>query len=248
VKVLRLTNSSDFHPGVPEELRSQSVAARHIEAATGEPVETFQRHMWPTATFPDVIDRWIDEYEPDVILFRLSSFWVAYESVPLRVGNRLGRFGKPVRRAGLKVGNHPFLVERKPFKMARRLVARTIGGDTYFTPEDAAAVLEETFRRIVARESIVPVVRGTGLILNSSGSRAGLQRSRARVAELNRLTMAACERFRIPFSPEEAPQKMSGGRIGDDLHDSAESHAVIGEAEGKLIAEAWLAGRVRRPA
>ncbi|MEO8539287.1 MAG: hypothetical protein ABI577_06060 [bacterium] len=244
MKILRLTNSSDFHPGVPEELRSQSVAARYIEKATGETVETFQRHMWPTEKFPDVIDRWIDEYEPDVILFRLSSFWVAYESVPLRVGNRMGRYGKRVRQAGLKVGNHPMLVERKPFKMARQLAARTIGGDTYFTPEAAAAVLEETFRRIVARESIMPVVRGTGLILNSSGSRSGLKRSKARVVELNRLTIAACERFRIPFSPEEAAESVSGGRIGDDLHDSAESHAEIGEAEGKLIADAWVAGRV----
>lgn len=243
MKILRLTNSSDVHGGVPEELRAPAVAARFIEEATGEQVETIQRGLWPTESFPAVIDRWMDQFEPDVILFRLSSFWVAYESVPLRIGNRLGRIGKPVTTAGIRIGDRPWLVERRAFKAARKAIVRTVGGDTYFTPVAAAGVLDEVFRRIVARESVIPVVRGTGLILNSGGSKKGLGRSKARVAELNRLTIAACERYHIPFSPEETTETESTSRQADELHDSADAHAKIGRAEGQLIVDAWQAGR-----
>jgi hypothetical protein len=243
VKVLRLTNSSDIHPGVRPELRAPAVAERYIAEATGERVETIQRALWPTETFPAVVERWLDQHEPDVVLVRLSSFWVAYESVPLRIGNRLGRMGGPVTTAGIRIGDRPWLVERKAFKAARKVVVRTVGGDTYFTPAEAAGVLEETFRRIVARESVLPVVRGTGLILNSSGTKAGFQRSLARVAELNRLTLSACEKYHIAFSPEEPSEVESTSRQADELHDAAGAHALIGAAEGKLIAEAWLAGR-----
>lgn len=239
MKVLRLTNSSDVHPGVPEELRAPAVAARFIEKATGEPVETIQKALWPTASFPDVLERWMEQFSPDVILFRLSSYWVAYESTPLRVGNKLGRFGKPVTNAGTKIGDRPWLVERRAFKAARKGVVRVVGGDTYFSPEEAGEVLEECFRRIVSRESVLPVVRGTGLILNSSGSKAGRRRSIGRVAELNRRVIAGCERYRIPFSPEEVSDAESTTRQADELHDAADAHQVIGEAEGKLIVEAW---------
>lgn len=243
MKVLRLTNSSDVHPGVPEELRAPAVAARYVEAAIGEPVETIQRALWPTPAFPSVLDRWMDQYTPDVVLFRLSSFWVAYESTPLRVGNRLGRFGKPVTTAGLRIGDRPWLVERRAFKAARKGIVRVVGGDTYFTVEAAADVLDECFRSIVARESVRPVVRGTGLILNSAGTKAGLKRSRARVAGLNRLVIASCERYRIPFSPEAVSAAESTNRQADELHDAADAHAVIGEAEGRLIVDAWQVAR-----
>ena len=244
MKILRLTNSSDVHPGVAPELRSPAVAERYIAETTGEKVETIQRALWPTETFPGVLERWLDQYQPDVVLVRLSSFWVAYESVPLRIGNRLGRVGGPVTTAGIRIRDRPWLVERRAFKAARKVVVRTLGGDTYFTPQEVARVLDEAFRRIVARESVLPVVRGTGLILNSSGTRRGFRRSSARVAELNRLTLAVCEKYHIPFSPEETSETESTSRQADELHDGAGAHALIGAAEGRLIAEAWLAGRL----
>lgn len=248
MKILRLTNSSDVHPGVAEEFRAPAVAARFVENATGEPVETIQKALWPTPAFPAVLERWMDQYSPDVILFRLSSYWVAYESTPLRIGNRLGRLGNPVTTAGTKIGDRPWLVERRAFKAARKGIVRVVGGDTYFTPLATAEVLEDCFRLIVARESVLPVVRGTGLILNSSGSKGGRRRSHTRVAELNRLVIAACERYRIPFSPEEVSEAESTTRQADELHDAADAHAVIGEAEGKLIVDAWelTRGAVRR--
>jgi hypothetical protein len=173
-------------------------------------------------------------------LFRLSSYWVAYESVPLRIERKLGAVGRPVARAGLRIGDRPRLIEHRTFKEARRLIARTIGGDTNFTPEQAAGALDAVFRAIVAREGPLAVVRGTSLILNSTGTAACLRRSTRRIAELNSLVEASCERLHISFEPEPPANTVSTTRLDDDLHDSAIAHQQLGEAEGKLIATAWL--------
>lgn len=241
MKILRLTNSSDVHPGVLPEERSPAVAERMVSEAIGGPVETVVKGLWPTPAFPEVLERWIGELEPDVVFIRLSSFWVAYESVPLRV-QRLPAVGRPMARTGLRLGDRPWLINRGAFKAARTLVARTVGGETHFTPEQVGRTLDDSFRRIVAHESIVPVVRGTNLLLNSAGTKAGLQRSMHRVAALNREAEAACARYRVRFFSEPAARGLSKTRLDDDLHDSAEAHLRLGRDDGAAILEA-LAGR-----
>ena len=245
MKILRLTNSSDLHPGVPPELRSPAVSERVFEAATGERAESMVRAIWPTPALPEIVDRWLESYQPDVVFFRLSSFWVAYESVPLRIERRLGALGRPLANAGLRVGDRPWLIERRAYKAARTAMIRTIGGDTHFTPGEVGETLDAVFRRIVAHESILVVVRGTSLILNSPGTAAGLRRSKRRIGEMNALVEAACERLHIPFVPEEPTDDVSATRLDDDLHDSAQAHEQLGQAEGRLIADAWLSARVR---
>jgi hypothetical protein len=241
MKILRLTNSSDLHPGVPENERSTAVSGRLIEDSTGEHVESLVKAIWPTKELPPAVDRWMDSFQPDVVFFRLSSYWVAYESVPLRVERRLGRIGKPLARAGVRVGEQPWVVQRRGFKWFRTWLLRTIGGDTHFTPKQVAEVLDEVFAKVAARESIVSVVRGTSLIVNSPGTNAGLRRSLRRVAELNALVEASCRRHRIPFVPEAPSNTVSETRLEDDLHDSAVAHRKLGEEEAEAILAAWKA-------
>lgn len=243
MKILRLTNSSDLHPGVPEELRAPAIAAALIEKATGEPVETIQKAAWPSPGLAPAVARWLEEHRPDVVFVRLSSFWVAYESTPLRVSRKLGKAGSPIANAGIRIGERPWLVERAAFKAARRAIVRTVGGDTYFTPQEAGHQLSAMLARVVARESIVPVVRGTGLILNSSGSKAGLRRSIQRVAELNRQAELACQAHRVAFSAEALASQLSATRLGDELHDGADAHARLGHDDATAILDALrLAG------
>lgn len=244
MRILRLTNSSDLHPGVPESERSTGVSGHLIEESTGEEVESLVKAIWPTKKLPPAVERWMDSFQPDVVFFRLSSYWVAYESVPLRVERRLGWLGKPIARAGVRVGEQPWIVQRRAFKWFRAWLLRMIGGDTHFTPQQVAEVLDEVFAKVVARESIVPVVRGTSLIVNSPRTRAGLRRSQRRVAELNALVEASCKRHRIPFVPEAPANTVSETRLQDDLHDSAAAHRKLGEEEAAAILEEWQAAHV----
>ena len=238
MKILRLTNSSDLHPGVAEELRAPAVAARIIAAELGEPVETIQKAAWPTAALSSVVAKWLDEFEPDVVFVRLSSFWVAYESTPLRVSRRLGRIGEPVSNAGLRIGTHPKLVENGAFKAARRAVVRTVGGDTYFTPAGASEEMHRMLAAVVAHESIVPVVRGTGLLLNSSGTKSGLRRAIRRVTDLNDGVAAACAAHRVAFVPEVIDSALSSSRLNDEVHDGPEAHERLGRDDALAIISA----------
>lgn len=243
MKILRLTNSSDIHPGVLPELRSPAVAERVIAEALGEPVETVVKTMWPTPAFPRVLNRWLDEHDPDVVFVRLASFWVAYESVPLRLQRKLGRAGTPLAAAGLKLGDRPWLVDRGVYKGGRKLVVRTIGGDTHFTPGEVGEVFDAVFRNIAAKESIVPVVRGTSLLLNSAGTKSGLERTKRRVVELNLKVEASCIRHHVRFFPEVPAARLSGTRLDDDLHDSALAHERLGIDDGNAILEAWQSAK-----
>ena len=241
MKILRLTNSSDLHPGVPEELRAPAVAARLISERTGEHVQTVQKAAWPSPGLATAVDRWLEEHNPDVVFVRLSSFWVAYESTPLRVSRRLGRAGSPIANAGLRIGEHPWLVERGAFKLVRRGVVRTVGGDTYFSPAEAAEGLRAMLAKVAARESVVPVIRGTGLILNSAGSKAGLRRSIDRVRELNERVADVCAAYRVTFFPERLDSNTSKTRLGDELHDGPEAHGRLGHDDALAILEALAA-------
>ena len=241
MRVLWLTNSSDAHPGVPPAQRSQAVAARLIEEALGEPVETLQKGVWPTAGLSTAADRWVRDFQPDVVFLRLSSYPVAYESIPLRLQRKLGRAGNSVANAGGRVGNSQWLAERRVYQVTRTAVTRVIGGDTHFTPSEVVARLEETFRGVIARETIVPVVRGTSLLLNTSGTKKGLRRSKRRVTELNALTQAMCERLQIAFFPELSAEETSSSRLGDLLHDDACAHEKLGQDDALAILAAWRA-------
>ena len=80
--ILRLSHSGDTFPGVPEEARSASITARAIQAATGKPVDTTSRHLWPAQELPDLIESWIARYQPDVVIFWVNCYWFTYLNLP----------------------------------------------------------------------------------------------------------------------------------------------------------------------
>lgn len=245
MRILRLTNSTDLHVGVAPELRASAVVERVVGEATGETVESMVRAIWPTPGLPDHVERWIENFQPDVVFLRASSFWCTYESVPLRIERRLGRLGKPVASAGLRLGDRAWLVERRSFKLARQALGRTIGGDPHFTPEQASGVVAEVLLRAVARESTVAVVRGPAQFHNSAGTAAGYRRAQARLTALDSLTAEACRKLHVRYLSASGTNDDSSFRLEDDLHDTEAAHRVMGELEGQAIAEEWLAVRRR---
>jgi hypothetical protein len=72
VHLLRLTNSSDTYEGVPEAQRAHRIADQLFTELTGEPVETILKLFWPDPGLPEIVERWIGRYEPDVVFMRAS--------------------------------------------------------------------------------------------------------------------------------------------------------------------------------
>lgn len=242
MRILRLTNSDDMNESIPLEQRSVAVAERLIGERLGEPVETVMRVIWPDREVAEVVDGWLKRYEPDVVFIRASSYWYTYESVPLRI-QRMGKWGLPfLGKAAAEAATNPMLANNAPFRFARRMAVRTIGGDTYFTPEGAAATIEAILRRVVAHESVVAVLRGPMHAHNASGTASGLARSKQKNARFTALVAQTCADLYIPFVPV-AHLADTTEQLEDGVHTSGAGQRVLGEVEGEAIVAAVLESR-----
>ena len=126
-----------------------ALAAEALGQELGTPVDVVARAIWPSPKLPSLVERWMDEEEPDLVLMRSRPYAFLYESVPLRIERALGPVGKPVARAGLKAADSPLLAHNAAFHALRTLGLRTIGGVTTYTPQEVVAVLEACVRVII---------------------------------------------------------------------------------------------------
>ena len=247
MRILRLTNSADELASIPEHLRPAAITDRVVSEALGEDVETIARVFWPGPELPAIVERWLARYEPDVVLIRCASFWVCYESVPLKLQRSLGRPGAWLSRLGFRVGGNRTIASNRAARAIRQWAVRTIGGATYFTPESATDSVAAILRTVLAREATVPVVRGPGHTLNAAGNRAGLERASERNADFDRRLSELCARLHVTYAPARAAVAGPGLLLGDDVHSSIEGARIFGELEGRAIAEAWRAANSAVP-
>ncbi|MGI8926551.1 MAG: hypothetical protein ACR2HN_07880 [Tepidiformaceae bacterium] len=242
MKVLWLTNSDDLGAGkLPDDLRSYRLAAQRFHELTGEPAEMTARVIWPSPALPDIIDGWIERYEPQMVVFRINGFWYLYRSIPLQLERKLGRAAEPVARAGLKLAELPWITHTGAFHLARRVLLRTVGGATYFSGEEIVGVVERCMRRIVQHEEVSLVVRGQ--ISTWTQGPPGIELS------VHDQLQALCEDLHVHYLGDRPGQKRvpedfySGG---DRLHTSDAGHRWFAEREAAAMANAWWAqqGRV----
>lgn len=240
--ILRLTNSDDFNERVPEGERSPAVAERVFTSESGEPARTVSKLMWPTPSFPDHLERWLEETRPDVVMLRLAAYWVTFRSVPLRLKRRLGRVGEALSDVGAASARVPWMAETRPYHAMRRALLRSIGGDANFTVDEVTGVLEACARRVLAREGTVLVVRGPQNALSADTSRKALARAEARRFELHRRARDVCERLHVEYIGQDQPYPVSDDRdrfFGDLVHATVVTHRIRGEEEGRAMAAAW---------
>lgn len=99
MRLLRLTNSYDTDPAIAEDANKKTLVESLFQQATGEPMETIVRVVWPDPVLPELIDKWLKRYQPDVVLLVVSSYWFTYVSAPARIQRTFGRVGKPIADA-----------------------------------------------------------------------------------------------------------------------------------------------------
>lgn len=241
MKILRLTNSNDVLESIPEHLRAAAIADDVVFALTGERPETITRVVWPGPELPAIVARWIDRYAPDLVFMRASSFWVCYESVPLRLQRHFGPVGRALGALGLKAGGNPTIATNPVARRVREYAVRTIGGDTHFTPAEAAGYVEDTLRVILKAESVVPVLRGPAHTHNSAGNAAGLARSQRRVQEFEERLATLSRTLHVSYTSARALADEAATHLADGLHDDLAGQRDFGQLEGKAVADAWLA-------
>lgn len=235
MKVLRITNSNDVTPGATTS--RPALIARALEARFGEPVEMVVKTAWPNERMPAIIGKWLDDERPDVVWLGINPFWFNYPSVPLRLRRKLGPLGDRLARLGLDAAANPVIGPSRPFRLARNLLLRTVGGDYHFEPEEILPRIEASIRRILRQEGVVLAVWGpfgrSRWSVTRAQAAAEQRRQAAVVAALERLARdlhfayagAGAPLYLSHETPELAPDGFHFG--GSYEAESVERHAAV---------------------
>ncbi len=155
-----LVNSS-FLPrkGIKESELPQNRQEEVRESGIGE-LERIVKIAWPTPKLPGLVESWIEESQPDAVVFMINEFWFNYRSVPELVSRKFGPLGKPISRVGSWAGRNPRLAYSRAFQRARQFTEEKVGADAHFEPDEVIAVSLDVLRRIMRAEGPVPLVMG----------------------------------------------------------------------------------------
>lgn len=197
--------------------------------------------VWPTPALPGLVDRWIEQYHPDIVYLHVVPYWYVFESVPVRVERRFGSPGKKLAGAGVRAAGGR-LAGTLPLRALRTIGLRTIGGEAHFTPEQVIEVVESCIRRIVAREDVVlAVVGSTGRRCAGYGW-GGVGRDRGRRATVHQAISGLCSQLHVPYQGklelmDAESWKALLGR--DRTHLGVEAQRSMGLEQGALMLDAW---------
>ncbi len=241
--VLRLTSSVDTFPEIPEEERSFRISARALEEASGEPVETIVRTVWPSEALPDIIENWIERYRPDFVLFWVNPHWFTRIDVPLptRSNNRALRVaGRLAKRAGIKKQ-----LAARAGRVRRRWLLWRLGGSEAFEPDAVVKLTETCLRRILRHEEVMPFVRGPMYPAVIVETRSAIARAEARRLVVDRGVNKICGELRIPYMRSTDGLGYLKRRLwaSDGIHQNAVAHAEMGADEAQILIRAWRESR-----
>lgn len=244
MRLLKLGTSDEVSGDLPPEARAGAITARYLEEQLGQPCEVNVRVIWPDERLPGLVERWVAEFQPDLVLLCVNPFWMTYKSTPLRLQRRFGKAGKLAGRAGIRAAQIPWLAFTPPFKLVRRVALRTIGGDYYFEPAEVAEIVEECARQVLAHESAGLVVRGPTASLTHHGSVRVQHEADERRTVTNRLLAETCARLRVKYMNIDVSRTESEGLrrfTRDMVHTGAEAHRIRGVTEGEALVALWRA-------
>ena len=246
MKLLWLGNSQDVEGYLPAVQLAPHLVAKRLTEALGEHVKVEVRPIWPTERLPALLESWVEESRPDMVLLVVPTFWCCLESVPLKIRRRFGRFGAPISNIGLKVADTAWLSSNRLYYAAQRLALRTVGGATNFQPDEVVERMHECIRTVVRNEEIVLLVQG----LHGLDEHYTLARRRpwaeARRESIDRRLSDFCSDLHVTYhsyQTEGAFHSDRALRFGDRMHlTPAGQEAVARDLVPRLI-DTWKGHR-----
>ncbi len=158
MKVLVLGGSRQFaRPGVTEE---QSVAAQtDLEhRALALPIESVRKMIWPTEKLPGLVEEWVRETAPDMVVVAINEAWYNYEGVPLKKVRKRGPIGRLTNHLWRVVAENPRVMNSKLAHRGRRKLAEATGAEPEFTPEQVVDRMSAVFRTILRSDESASVI------------------------------------------------------------------------------------------
>lgn len=245
MRILYLGTSDDRGPASKGTASAPDIVQELLESSLGSEVEVVVKEAWPNENLARVLERWMDEYDPDVVVICVNGYWFSYDSVPLKLGRVLGRGGEGLGNVGLRLADLRWLAHNIVFRTARRIATVAIGGDTPFSGRQVVERMEECVRVAVRREGTVVAMRGAeGQSPYAERARGRLRKERVR-SGVNHALAEMCERQHVHFMAREEPLWRSHGDelefLGDGLHKAAPTLRMRAERIALVIEEALVA-------
>jgi hypothetical protein len=246
MKVLILGSSNDTQDWVEGGRKRHEIARDKLAVEFGEPVVVVVKNLWPNERVAEFVGRWMIESEPDVVYLNVTSYPFSYESLPLRLQRVLGRFGNGVGSASFQLADSRRWAHNAVFRTLRRWGQATLGGDTYFTPEQVVERMIETIRVIVRNEGTVLVVKGPHGRREPAITKREQRRHEAKRLYVHAALRAACAQSHVEYVGRATPDwqvttRPKGVLIGDGLHSNAVGHAYRADGLFVTIRDAWTA-------
>ena len=240
MRFLLLGTSNDIDGFLPEEQRLPAILQRRLEATVGEKVTAEARNAWPSERLTERVEQWMDESEPDLVLFKTNTFAFAYESVPLKLRRKFGRVGESVANAGRRSTEIGWLASNPAYHAGRRFAMRVIGGATNFTPEEVVERMESAIRIILRREEAALVVRGPMAKPEYLVGRGGRARGNSRRDAVDQGLAKVCRDLHVSYLATDRVNELgSAGRLGDQMHLSPAALDIDADELMPFLIEAW---------
>ncbi|WP_322796504.1 SGNH/GDSL hydrolase family protein [Tepidiforma sp.] len=234
MNILRLGDSNDTFGPIPEDQRAWRIVERRLADDIGEPVRTILKSAWPSPSLPDAVERWLHQFEPDLVLVCTPSFWVAFPSAPLVLESSSSALMRRLGQAATSLSRRPAIAHTAAFRAARRLAYRTVGYRYFFEPAEVADCIEEVLRRVLRREEVALALRAPETLGLPLSPQIAAQ-SRARFLEMHRLLADACQRLHVPCLPDSPDATRDPAELLDDItHLNARGHRRFAQLEYRL--------------
>lgn len=237
MKILRLAVSHDAREDLPLEERQHVIAERMLEEATGLEWETVSRGMRPTETLPAMVEKWVEQERPDLVLVFMAGYWASFGSTALRIERRVPFVGKRAARVARSVAENETAARHATLDRLRGFASAVIGVDFNYEPEYLVGVFENVFRTLLRNEHLVIAVRGPGRPLQRLPRRQERE-SKARAKRFGDGIEELCGRLHITHL-RSGVLPMDIRIPGDPVHFTVEGSRVLGREQGELMIRAW---------
>ncbi len=227
------SNATGGKGNISQEVLFQNLFGRALEKFINEPVDLVGRPLWPNPGTHKVVRKWMDEFQPELVTFYVSSFWFLYESTPVRVERKFGTAGRFVSQQSQRVAATPWLAHNKAFQWGRKQTQRVVGGSAWFEPDEVIARSIEIIREVIQDEGAYLVVIGPAGGKNWATDEEHLERIVARRNTVDSALASFCKNHHIEYVSVADQEAMSQpGRVslqGDELHLDKEGHRQVAE-------------------
>lgn len=228
MKVLMLGGSRLVaRPGATTD-EKEAVRAVHEQPENPLPIQRVQRLAWPNEKLPGLVEAWMKEEQPDMVLVMINEAWFNYEGVPVKRLKKKGPVGRLGNHLWRVIAQREGVMRSRLAHRARRKLAEATGAEPEFTPEQVVDRMSAVFRTILRADESTSVLVIGPLNLPEFDQGVSEKSAKKRLARRERVNTGISKLCRelhlehIDMYHEALAQREMPSMLADGLHTDAD--------------------------